>query len=389
MINEETLEFVQQHRNNDIRTLALQASRYPGVDMPAALTQIEGWQLAQHKLPHWAATEGLLYPPRISMEQCSSEATAQYKASLAKGSLLADLTGGFGIDCSYMSQNFDKAIYIERNKNLCSIAERNFARLTLNHINVVNKECEEALTALPHCSWIFADPARRSSSGGKVVFLSDCEPDIPALEEEIMQHCDNAMIKCSPMLDIAAACRQLRYVREVHIVALANECKELLLILRKEAAEHITLHCTNIQKEQTETFSTTLGSSHTTHYANEPMHYLYEPNAAIQKGNCHNALSERFAACKLHPNSHLFTSEEPIKDFPGRCFRIMEWSNFSKNSIKELLKDIRQANITVRNFPDNVQTLRKRLKIAEGGDIYLFATTLRDDKKVLIKCCKV
>lgn len=389
MINEETQKFIQQHRNSDVRTLALQASRYPGVDMPAALIQIEGWQLAQHKLPRWAATEGLLYPPRISMEQCSSEATAQYKASLAKGSLLADLTGGFGIDCSYMSQNFDKAIYIERNSNLCHIAERNFTLLALNHIEVVNNECEETIPTLPHCSWIFADPARRSSSGGKVVFLSDCEPDIPALEEEIMQHCDNAMIKCSPMLDIAAACRQLRYVCEVHIVAVANECKELLLILRKEPTEHTALHCTNIHKEQTDIFSTTLENSHATRYADEPMCYLYEPNAAIQKGNCHNALSEKYAARKLHPNSHLFTSEEYIKDFPGRCFRILEWTNFSKNSIKEILKDIKQANITVRNFPDNVQTLRKRLKIAEGGDTYLFATTLRDERKVLIKCCKV
>ena len=389
MISKETQKFIQQHRNDDIRTLALQASRYPGVDMPVALTQIEGWQLAQHKLPRWASTEGITFPPRISMEQCSSEATAQYKAALAKGELLADLTGGFGIDCSYMSRNFGKAIYIERNSNLCQIAEKNFALLTLNHIDIMNSECEETLPSLPHCCWIFADPARRSSSGSKVVLLNDCEPDIPALEEEIMQHCDNAMIKCSPMLDIAAACRQLRYVREVHIVALSNECKELLLILRKEPTESITLHCTNIHKEQTQTFSCATSSNYATTYADEPQHYLYEPNAAIQKGNCHNALSERLNAAKLHPNSHLFTSGERIEDFPGRGFRIIEWTTFSKSGIKELLRDVRQANITVRNFPENVQALRKRLKISEGGDIYLFATTLRDERKVLIKCSKI
>lgn len=389
MINEETLKFIQQHRNNDVRTLALQASRFPGVDMTVALTQIEGWQLAQHKLPRWAGIDGITFPPRISMEQCSSEATAQYKASLAEGELLADLTGGFGIDCSYMSQNFKKAIYIERNSNLCQIANKNFSLLSLNHINIINSECEEALPSLPHCSWIFADPARRSNSGGKVVFLSDCEPDITALEEQIMQHCDNAMIKCSPMLDIAAACRQLHHVCEIHVVALANECKELLLILRKEATEEIALHCINIQKEHTQKFSCTTNSSHTATYTDEPMQYLYEPNAAIQKGNCHNALSERLAAAKLHPNSHLFTSNELIEDFPGRIFRITEWTNFSKSNIKEILKGVRQANITVRNFPENVQALRKRLKIAEGGDTYLFATTLRDERKILIKCNKI
>ncbi|MBR6648429.1 MAG: RsmD family RNA methyltransferase [Bacteroidaceae bacterium] len=389
MLDAETAKFIQEHREADVRTLALQAGRYPKVNIPVALTQIEGWQLARHKLPTWATTEGVLYPPRISMEQCSSEATAQYKASLIKGKLLADLTGGFGIDCSYMSRKVEKAIYIERNSTLCQIARKNFDLLALNHIDIINSECEEELSTLPQCNWIFADPARRSSSGSKVVFLSDCEPDITTLEEKIMQHCDNAMIKCSPMLDISAACRQLQYVREVHCVAVGNECKELLLILRKEESKETILHCINIQKGETEKFDCTLENCHTAIYADEPKHYLYEPNAAIQKGNCHNALSKKFSAAKLHPNSHLFTSDERIENFPGRSFRILGWTNFSKNGIKELLYDTKKANITVRNFPDNVQTLRKRLKITEGGDIFLFATTLRDDRKVLIKCQKI
>lgn len=356
--------------------------------MPTALTQIEGRQLAQHKLPTWAATDGIIYPPRISMEQCSSEATALYKASLAQGKQFADLTGGFGIDCSYISRNFEKAIYIERNSNLCKIAQENFSLLALNHIDIINNECEKTLDTLPHCCWIFADPARRSNSGGKVVFLSDCEPDITTLENDIMQRCNKAMIKCSPMLDISAACRELKYVSEVHIVAVANECKELLLILSKEPSKNIAIHCVNIAKEQISSFSTTLDNNYTVKYANEPKSYLYEPNAAIQKGNCHNAIAETYGIEKLHPNSHLFTSDKKIEGFPGRSFNIIGWSSFSKSDSKELLNDVKKANITVRNFPDNVQTLRKRLKIAEGGDTYIFATTLCDERKILIKCSK-
>lgn len=389
MLSQETKDFISKHRNEDIRSLALQAKRYPGIDVREAVAQIEGWQLAKEKLPEWAATEGILYPPRLSMEQCSSQATALYKARIVKGKQMADITGGFGIDCSYLAQKFEKAIYIERNKILCDIARHNFGLLNLNNIEIINGQSEDFFERLPHCDWIYADPARRDSSGGKVVALADCEPDIPALEERLLSHCDKAMIKCSPMLDITAACRELHTAIEVHIVAVNNECKELLLILSSEGSNHpVTINCVNILKESEQHFGCIIGANHNVSYANSIDKYLYEPNAAIQKGGCDDALSEAYGVDKLHPNSHLFTSSRLIKEFPGRVFTVESSGGFSKSEIKSLLTGIRQANITVRNFPDTVQGLRKRLKIAEGGDTYIFATTLFNGEKALIRCRK-
>ena len=389
MLSQETQDFIAVHRNEDIRSLALQAKRYPNIDMREALSQIEGWQLAKEKLPQWAATEDVLYPPRLSMEQCSSQATAQYKATIAGGKQMADITGGFGIDCSYMARNFDKATYIERNSTLCDIAQHNFGLLNLNHITVINGQSEDIIDSLPRCNWIYADPARRDSNGGKVVALADCEPNIPLLEEKLMSKCDKAMIKCSPMLDITAACRELKHVSEVHVVAVNNECKELLFILSsKEIDASIPIHCINILKEGSQQFSSTMGEDYSTTYAQSIKEYLYEPNAAIQKGGCTDALTQSLDVKKLHPNSQLFTSSTHINEFPGRVFIVDGVSRFSKGEIKNMFGNIKKANITIRNFPDTVQGLRKRLKIDEGGDIYIFATTLFNKEKVLIKCHK-
>lgn len=389
MLSQETKDFIAAHRNEDVRSLALQARRYPNIDMHEAVSQIEGWQLAKEKLPQWAATDGLLYPPRISMEQCSSQATAEYKSSIVKGELLCDISGGFGIDCSYMAQKFERAIYIERNTNLCNIAQSNFGILNLSHIEIINAHSEEIIETLPHCDWIYADPARRDINGGKVVALANCEPNIPLLEEKLMKHCNKAMIKCSPMLDITAACRELHHVSEVHIVAVNNECKELLLILSSNNTNSpITINCVNIIKGCKQCFSSTLGENSDTLYAKHVGDYLYEPNVAIQKGGCNDALSQAFGIEKLHPNSQLFTSLNFVNDFPGRTFIVEGICSFSKSNIKNLLGGIKQANITVRNFPDTVQGLRKRLKIAEGGDIYIFATTLINGEKALIRCRK-
>ena len=388
-VNEETKQFIALHRTSDTRTLALQAARYPAVDMRLAITQIEGWQLAQNKLPQWAATEGLLYPPRISMEQCSSEATALYKASLASGTRLADLTGGFGIDCSYMARGFEQATYIERSTLLCDIARENFKLLGLHHIDIINGNSEEVLATLPPQDWIFADPARRDGAGQKVVALADCEPDITAIEETIMAKSKRAMIKCSPMLDITAASRQLKNIAEIHIVAVNNECKELLFILQPGGAAEITTHCINITSNGTEEFIYTAGDEQkaTANYTAQVGAYLYEPNAAIQKGACHKALAVATGTSKLHPNSHLYTADTLIEQFPGRKFKVVEVMGFTKSDIKKVAQ-MGKANITVRNFPESVQQLRKRLKLCDGGDNYLFATTLADERKVLIVCHK-
>ena len=389
MLDEATIEFIAQHREEDVRTLALQAGRYPTVDMREAVTQIEGWQHAREKLPEWAAVEGIIYPPKISMEQCSSEKTAKYKAGLIEGKMFADLTGGFGIDFSYMARGFGEAFYIERNERLCDIATANFSRLGLDHVKVLNGNSEELFGTLPHLDWIFVDPARRDSDGRKVVALSDCEPNV--VELDLLSKADMAMIKCSPMLDITMACRQLGSVSSVHIISVNNECKELLIILNSGNFTGITTHCVNILKDggmQTFSFTQEEEDLASISYCSEVGKYLYEPNASIQKAGCPKSLGAHYHVDKLHPNSHLYTSIEHVHDFPGRTFEIVEVLGFSKADIK-MVQSLGKANITVRNFPENVQLLRKRLKLADGGENYIFATTLNDSSKALIVCKKV
>ena len=389
MLEKTTIEFIIAHRNDDVHTLALQGKRHPEVDIREAVVQIEGWQQAREKLPAWSAVEGIIYPPKISMEQCSSEHTARYKAALVSGKGFADLTGGFGIDFSYICRGFDKAFYIERNERLCEIATANFARLGLDHTKVMNGNSEGLLDSLPHLDWIFIDPARRDGDGRKVVALSDCEPNVVELEKALLEKADKVMIKCSPMLDITMACRQLKSVGEVHVVAVNNECKELLFILERNATGTCKVHCANIMKESIQEFTFSQDEEHnsTATYCNKVGKYLYEPNASIQKAGCHCALSQRLGVDKLHPNSQLYTANEEIADFPGRTFEVIETLGFSKAEIKRV-QSMQKANITVRNFPESVQQLRKRLKLADGGDNYIFATTLADGNKVLILCRK-
>ena len=386
MFDSATIEFIALHRNDDVRTLALQAGRYPTVDMRQAVTQIEGWQQAREKLPAWATVDGIIYPPKISMEQCSSEKTAKYKAKQIEGKRFADLTGGFGIDFSYMARNFVEAYYIERNKSLCDIATANFSLLGLGHAKVMNGNSEELFESLPHLDWIFVDPARRDGDGRKVVALNDCEPNV--VELDLMSKADKAMIKCSPMLDITMACRQLEHVSSVHIVSVNNECKELLIMLDSDDSTTFTTHCVNIMKDGMQTFSFTQNEedSASISYCNEVGKYLYEPNASVQKAGCPKSLS-KYNVKKLHPNSHLYTSDELVNNFPGRIFEIIEVLGFSKAEIKRV-QALGKANITVRNFPESVQLLRKRLKLTDGGDSYIFATTLNNGSKVLLSCRK-
>lgn len=388
MIDKYTQDFIREHAGDDVRSLALQAARYPEVDMRVAATQIEGRRLAKSKLPAWAAVEGVIYPVRLSMEQCSSEATARYKASLVQGTRLADLTGGFGIDCSYMSEQFAHTTYVERNEELCAIATHNFALLG-KAVEVRQGQCEEMLDTLPEQDWIFLDPARRDRGGNKVVALNDCEPDVCALEPLLLQKSAHVMVKCSPMLDISQAIGQLRSVTEVHVVAVAGECKELLFVLsRDKDSSEIRLCTVNIQGEHTQTFDYLLGeeAETTCHYANRLGQYLYEPNSALMKAGCYRLPAQRYGLDKLHPNTHLYTSDTLVEGFPGRVFKVEGCHGFSKKELKAL--DCRQANLAVRNFPEHVDTLRKRLRIGDGGATYLFATTLHDGAKVLIRCVK-
>lgn len=380
----EIIQFIRDHWYDDVRTLALQAKKYPGMDMPFIINQIAGRQTAEHKIPSWYAVEGIIYPVHLSLEQCSSELTARYKASLLSGESLIDLTGGFGIDCAFLSNGFKQVTYIERQKELCDIADHNFTLLSLHHITVLNKDSVEALHQTSPVDCIFIDPARRNEHGGKTVLISDCEPDVEALEELLLSKANRVMIKLSPMLDLSLALRALKHTTEVHVISVQNECKELLLIL-ENADKDVSIQCINFTNKGTQTFVFTQEeeTGAMIPYTNQVAAYLYEPNASILKAGAFRVVASRFGLKKLHPNSHLYTSDTKIEDFPGRCFEVDAVGSVKD---KTLLAGLSQANITVRNFPMSVAELRKRIKLKDGGDVYLFATTLNDDKKVLIKC---
>ena len=401
-LNGETLRFIREHCKDDVRSLALQAPKYPGVDMPVALTQIAGRQVAAEKIPSWHEEEGVLYPRHLSLEQCSSEATARYKASIIPelySGTLADLTGGFGIDCAFLSPKFHHVTYVERQEVLCEIASHNFPLLGLNHIRIENKDGIRHLQEMSSVDWIFIDPARRDGHGGKTVAIADCEPNVAELESLLLEKAQHVMVKLSPMLDLSLAIQDLKYVQEAHIVSVNNECKELLLILGHNtvAAENIPIHCINLQTKdgrntettgQFFTFTREQEQSSPSEYTGTLDKYLYEPNASILKAGAFRNVACIYKVKKLHPNSHLYTSGEPIKNFPGRSFRITGVCTLNKKELKGVLGDLKKANITVRNFPSSVAELRKRIKLSEGGEVYLFATTLNNEQKVLIRCEK-
>lgn len=396
-LTEETLQFIRLHRIDDVRSLALQAGRHPGVDMPAAVTQIAGWQAARTKIPTWAATDGILYPPHLSMEQCSSELTADYKAAIVAQAggerhSLTDLTGGFGIDFSALAAEFERADYVERQEILCELARHNFPLLGLKHATVHQADATEYLQGMEPVSWLFLDPARRDGHGGKTVAIADCEPDVAQLEPLLLAKAGRVLLKLSPMLDLAQALHTLKHVTQAHVVAVGGECKELLLVLAADAALHpdeVPICCVNLPAAANVfTFSRQEEQNAPCIYADAPRAYLYEPHAALLKAGAFRSLASIYKVEKLHPNSHLYTSDTPVEGFPGRTFRIDGWGGFGKREVKELLKGEKKANLTVRNFPASVAELRKRLKLSEGGNIYLFATTLADGQKVLIRCSK-
>ena len=399
MMNQATQDFIRQHQDEDVRQLAFLGSKNPEVDMPFALDQIRGRKMARAKLPLWANIDGIIYPPHISMEQCSSESTALYKAELAARLLglpasssseeigFVDLTGGFGVDFSYIASRLGmSSMYVERQAHLCEAAKENFERLGLKNAIVKNEDGIEVLHSLKELKLIFIDPARRDDAGNKVVSLKDCTPDVTVLQEEMLLKADYVIIKLSPMLDWHRAISELSHVREVHIISVNNECKELLLVLSaRNMGEKLRIYCINDAQSfvcdelDMESSSVKIAPS-----TLEEMLYLYEPNASLMKAGCFGVLSERYDARMLSKNSHLFVSREPIAAFPGRSFRIIAVSSFNKKELKRHLSGITKANIATRNFPLSVAELRKRLKLKDGGEIYIFATTLSDDSHVLV-----
>ena len=432
-MNQATQDFIRQHQDDDVRQLAFLGSKYPEVDMPFALDQIRGRKMARVKLPRWASLEGIIYPPHISMEQCSSESTALYKAELAARLLslpasssgtemkaeneieFVDLTGGFGVDFSYIAARLGvKSMYVERQAHLCEAAKENFERLGLKNAIVKNGDGIEILHSFQPkkkdaasaddslgitydqprsllktnlgLKIIFVDPARRDDAGNKVVSLKDCTPDVTVLQEEMLSKADYVIIKLSPMLDWHRAVSELSHVREIHIISVNNECKELLLVLSaRNMGENLRIYCVNdAQSFVCDELDMESSPVRIAPPVLEEMQYLYEPNASLMKAGCFGVLSDRYDARMLSKNSHLFVSMESIEDFPGRSFRIIAISFFNKKELKRYLSGITKANIATRNFPLSVAELRKRLKLKDGGETYIFATTLSDESHVLV-----
>lgn len=393
-------EFIQKNRDADVRTLALKAMP-DGVDATWCLRQIEGYQLAKKKLPRWAQTNGIWYPPRISMEQCSGEPAATYKAKVAETltdkRMLIDMTGGFGVDFSYMAPLFKNAIYIEKQELLCKIAHHNFPLLGLNNATIENTSSDSNSSLhTQHASLIYLDPARRDDVGRKVYAIEDCTPNIILLQDELLDNADCVMVKLSPMLDITMALRMLHCVSDVHVVSVRGECKELLFIMRRNADNApISLYCVNLETNDDDFTCSLSNKSQQAELAVPKVgDCLYEPNASIMKAGMQDAFAQLYGLKKLHPQSNLFTKEtcEPETgnaiSAPARIFRITKILDFSKQSVKLLQRSTQQANIAIRNFPSTVEDLRKRLKMKDGGNLYIFATTLSDSSHALLLCEK-
>lgn len=393
-----TAEFIREYRERDIRQLALQANRFPDVDMPYALDQIQGWQIARRKLPKWAACDGVIFPPHLSMEQCSSEPTAQYKLNLAMewaervghASRMTDLTGGFGVDFSFTSCAFAAATYVERNEQLCHIVEHNLPLLGLNNATVVCADAVEYLSTVEPQTMLFLDPARRDEHGAKTVMLADCTPDVVQLLPKLLEKSRFTMLKLSPMLDWHKAVDDLQgAVREVHIVSVGGECKELLLVLSTVVESELKVYCADLStaSDTSSLFVYTPGSS--APVANSTFNiqhstFLHEPNASIMKAGCFDELAAAYGVSPVSRNSHLFLSDEPVEDFPGRSFVVERVTTMNKGELRKALVGIEKANIATRNFPLTVAELRKRLKIKDGGDVYIFATTTTEGEHLLL-----
>jgi len=424
-MNEATLNYVRQHADDDVRMLALRGSKDDGVDLTAALEQIAGRQTARRKLPTWAEHDDILYPPHLNMEQCSSEQTARYKAVVCQRllstlhsscahlqsknpqpsspSTLIDLTGGFGVDFSFMAPLFDEASYVEQQEHLCQLARHNFKALGLSHCQVVCANSADILLRIGHASVIFLDPARRDQHGARTYGIADCSPNVLEMRDELLKKAVFIVLKLSPMLDWRKAVSDLgrAWTREVHIISVGGECKELLIVLSANELTKDNDVCSSTETADSDCLRVFCVNDDTvfeyddgaengisvTSFADPAAGAcLYEPNASLMKAGCFEEIARRLCVQPIANNSHLFVSSHFIDDFPGRKFRIQAVSSMNKQELKRIVSPLGSANIAVRNFPLMAVELRKRLKLSEGGSNYLFATTLADGTHVLLVC---
>lgn len=389
-INEQTRQYISAHATDDVAHLALHPSKDPQVDMPIALQQIAGRQKAREKLPEWYAIEGILYPRKVSMEQCSSSQTADYKASLVEGESFADFSGGFGVDTVALAREFSSGYYVEPQEELYELFRHNSKTLGINNVEVINGTMEERLASIEPVDTIYLDPSRRDTHGRKVVALADCTPNLLEWKSALLERCNTLMVKLSPMIDIHQTLRDLPETFAVHVIAVEGECKEVVFLLSR--ADNInripTIIAIDICKEATNRIESTLETERTTppRIATELGTYLYEPNAAVMKAGLFNTLSQQFQISKLAANTNLFTADELHENFPGRIFRIEAAHEFHPRKTAKELSHIGCANIAVRNFPLSAEELRKILKIKNGNKHYLFGCTIGKRHRTLLLC---
>ncbi len=384
ILSKEVQHFIQYY-SGDISKLAFSGSPFENVSTQELIEQIDSRKKIEKKLPKWFNTRNIYYPPKLNLEQTSSEITAKYKASITQGSTLIDITGGLGVDCLFFSEIFKSVHHIEHNKSLSEIAKYNFKIFKKNNIECFAGDGIKQITEKKY-DVIYVDPSRRHNSKGKVFFLKDCEPNIPENLDVLLNHSNQLLIKTSPMLDLTVGLKELEYVSEIHIVAISNEVKELLWLLDKSYDGKPKVKTINFTKKYNEEFEFTINEETSINY-DFPSNFLYVPNAAIMKSGAFHLLSERFDLVKIHKHTHLYTNKKLI-DFPGRRFIINQVIPYHKKEIKDFLKN-KKANIAIRNFPESVAAIRKRWRMSDGGSDYLFFTTIENDQKVILDCSKV
>ena len=388
LLNPEIQKFINANIDVTISKLALQKNPFPEVEWISILSQIEAKTKAKLKLPSWFATENIIYPSKISVEQTSSEKTASYKTSIVSGESLIDLTGGFGVDDFYFAKKLNTVAHCEINPELSNIVKHNFEQLHVKNILCHSGDSLEILAQLnTKWNWIYIDPSRRNDSKGKVFMLQDCLPNVPEHLNLLFKYSDSILIKTAPLLDISAGLSELKNVKTIHIVALENEVKELLWEIHRRYSGAIKIKTVNIVKEKLDTFEFILGKKPEIPVYSLPQTYLYEPNSAIMKSGGFDEVGTFYNLNKLHKHSHLYTNSTPMT-FPGRIFEIENSFPYHKNEMKANLEN-QQLNITTRNFPDTVESIRKKWKIKEGGNRYCFFTTDENDNKIVLICKKI
>lgn len=389
----EQKQFILNHENDNVSLLALHSSTFEGIEKQFVLAQIAGRQISKNKIPTFYSNPEIIYPIHISLEQASSEETAKYKASLfpKRNKLFVDLTGGLGVDFMFLSRCFSESIYVEKNIVLSELAIHNFNILNLENFTIIDNDAEMVINEIEKANLIFLDPSRRNNDGRKVFQIEDCSPNLIEIKDLLLDISDEVLIKYSPMLDISLALKTLGNVKQVHVVSIENECKELLFLLSKEKTDCV-YYTINFKKNgEVDKFSFYPEEEHNFIIDNitYPENYLYEPNASILKAGGFKVLTKFYDVKKLHNHSHLYTSKELINDFPGRIFKIEKITSPNKKHLQSQMSGIKKANIAVRNFPMSVEKIRKLTNLKDGGDIYIFATTLEDEKKVFIICRKI